>query len=308
MNFLDKFFKTENLITRLLSVLIACGLWAYVMMEQNPVIERYYQVPLAKSNVEKSMVVFNAPDMVTVQVRGSRLLLDNDADKAINAYIDLKDVALGQHKLAVSADFRKGEVINILPKEVNVLVDTVVEKTMPVVSTVVGNEDEDLTIDSNGTKPAKVTVKGASTTLNKIEKVIEPVNIRGQRENFEAECILEAVDRAGNRMHDVQVIPDKAVVDAVIVRKIVTVDVPIRVMVTGELAEGLHISQLYVLPEKVRITAPPSVVKDLKEINTKPIDVSGFVSSTDANVELDFPEKVSGQKHNVRVHFTIERL
>ena len=307
MNFLEKIFKTENLITRILSVLIACGLWAYVMMEQNPVIERYYQVALGKNNVADSMVVFNAPDMVTVQVRGSRLLLDNEADKAIKAYIDLKGVSLGQHKLAVSADFIKGEVVNILPKEVNVLVDTIVEKTMPVESTVVDNNDEDITIDNNGVTPDKVTVKGASTLLNKIEKVVAPVNIRGQRENFQAECILEALDREGNRIHDVQITPAKAVVDAVIVRKLVSVDVPIRVTVTGELAEGLHISQVYTLPEKVRITAPPSVAKELKEIATKPIDITSLVASTAVNAELAFPENVSGQKRNVRVHFVIER-
>ena len=308
MNFLEKIFQTENLVTRILSVLIACGLWAYVMMEQNPVIDRYYQVPLAKNNVANSMVVFNAPDTVTVQVRGSRLLLDNEADKAISAYIDLKDVALGQHKLAISADFRKGDVVNVLPKEVNVLVDTIVEKTMPVVTTVVDNDDEDITIDNNGVTPDKVTVKAASTILNQIEKVVAPVNIRGQRENFKADSILEALDREGNRLHEVQITPDKAVVDAVIVRKIVNLDVPIRVVVTGEMADGFNITKAYALPEKVRITAPPSVAKELKEITTKPIDITSLVASTAVNAELDFPENVSGQKQSVKVHFVIERL
>jgi YbbR domain-containing protein len=98
------------------------------------------------------------------------------------------------------------------------------------------------------------------------------------------------------------------VVDAVIVRKVVNLDVPIRVVVTGEMADGFNITKAYALPEKVRVTAPPSVAKELKEITTKPIDITSLVASTAVNAELDFPENVSGKKQSVKVHFVIERL
>ena len=161
MNFLEDLFKKDNLLAKIISLVVACFLWAYVMMEQNPIVERYYEVPLQQRDVAETMAVFNAPEVVTVQVRASRLLLGDSAVQDIVAYIDLQDVAEGQQKLPVTAVFTKGEVVNVLPKEVNVLVDHITEKTVPVETSVVDNSDEDITVDSKSINPAKAVVRGA---------------------------------------------------------------------------------------------------------------------------------------------------
>lgn len=307
MNFLEDLFKKDNLLARIISLVVACFLWAYVMMEQNPVIERYYEVPLQQKNVTETMAIFNAPDVVTVQVRASRLLLDDSATAAISAYIDLKGVAEGQQKLPVNAFFSRGEVVNVFPKEVNVLVDHITEKTVPVVTQVVDNSDEDLTVDNNGIDPAYVTLKGASSKLSKIREVVAPVNIKGQRENFQAECVLTALDENDKPVTDVQILPDKAIVNAVIIRKMISEELPVRVAISGELQEGVSITQMQVLPERVRITAPPSVLKKMEEISTKPIDITSLNGSVEVAAELDLPDKVIPDVRAVRVRFSVER-
>ena len=307
MNFLEDLFKKDNLLARIISLVVACFLWAYVMMEQNPVIERYYEVPLVQKNIAQNMEVFNAPETVTVQVRASRLLLDDDAGKAINAYVDLKGISEGQQKLHVYATFAKGEVVNILPKDASVFVDHTVEKTVPVVTSVVDNYDEDITVDSNGITPSEAVVRGASSRLSKISKVTAPVSIKDQRGNFQAESVLVPLDDNGKLVSDVHIIPDKATVDAVIVRKMVSAELPVRIVINGELPEGLHIAQMQVLPEKVRVTAPPSVLKNLKEINTKPIDITVLTGSMAINTGLEFPDKVIPAVNEVQVRFSVER-
>ena len=307
MNFLEDLFKKDSLLARVVSLVVACFLWAYVMMEQNPVIERYYEVPLVQKNIAQNMEIFNAPETVTVQVRASRLLLDDDAGKAINAYIDLKGISEGQQKLHVHATFAKGEVVNILPKDASVFVDHTVEKTVPIVTSVVDNYDEDITVDSNGITPSEAVVRGASSRLSKISKVTAPVSIKDQRGNFQAESVLVPLDDNGKLVSDVHIIPDKATVDAVIVRKMVSAELPVRVVINGELPEGLHIAQMQVLPEKVRVTAPPSVLKNLKEINTKPIDITVLTGSMAINTGLEFPDKVIPAVNEVQVRFSVER-
>ena len=307
MNFLEDLFKKDSLLARVVSLVVACFLWAYVMMEQNPVIERYYEVPLVQKNIAQNMEVFNAPETVTVQVRASRLLLDDNAGKAINAYVDLKGISEGQQKLHVHATFAKGEVVNILPKDASVFVDHTVEKTVPIVTSVVDNYDEDITVDSNGITPSEAVVRGASSRLSKISKVTAPVSIKDQRGNFQAESFLVPLDDNGKLASDVHIIPDKATVDAVIVRKMVSAELPVRVVINGELPEGLHIAQMQVLPEKVRVTAPPSVLKNLKEINTKPIDITVLTGSMAINTGLDLPDKVIPAVNEVQVRFSVER-
>ena len=307
MNFLEDLFKKDSLLARVVSLVVACFLWAYVMMEQNPVIERYYEVPLVQKNIAQNMEVFNAPETVTVQVRASRLLLDDNAGKSINAYVDLKGISEGQQKLHVHATFAKGEVVNILPKDASVFVDHTVEKTVPIVTSVVDNYDEDITVDSNGINPSEAVVRGASSRLSKISKVTAPVSIKDQRGNFQAESVLVPLDDNGKLVSDVHIIPDKATVDAVIVRKMVSAELPVRIVINGELPEGLHIAQMQVLPEKVRVTAPPSVLKNLKEINTKPIDITVLTGSMAINTGLEFPDKVIPAVNEVQVRFSVER-
>lgn len=307
MNFLEDLFKKDSLLARVVSLVVACFLWAYVMMEQNPVIERYYEVPLVQKNIAQNMEIFNAPETVTVQVRASRLLLDDDAGKAINAYVDLKGISEGQQKLHVHATFAKGEVVNILPKDASVFVDHTVEKTVPIVTSVVDNYDEDITVDSNGITPSEAVVRGASSRLSKISKVTAPVSIKDQRGNFQAESVLVPLDDNGKLVSDVHIIPDKATVDAVIVRKMVSAELPVRIVINGELPEGLHIAQMQVLPEKVRVTAPPSVLKNLKEINTKPIDITVLTGSMAINTGMEFPDKVIPAVNEVQVRFSVER-
>ena len=307
MNFLEDLFKKDSLLARVVSLVVACFLWAYVMMEQNPVIERYYEVPLVQKNIAQNMEVFNAPETVTVQVRASRLLLDDNAGKSINAYVDLKGISEGQQKLHVHATFAKGEVVNILPKDASVFVDHTVEKTVPIVTSVVDNYDEDITVDSNGINPSEAMVRGASSRLSKISKVTAPVSIKDQRGNFQTESVLVPLDDNGKLVSDVHIIPDKATVDAVIVRKMVSAELPVRVVINGELPEGLHIAQMQVLPEKVRVTAPPSVLKNLKEINTKPIDITVLTGSMAINTGLEFLDKVIPAVNEVQVRFSVER-
>ena len=90
MNFLYNLMKKENILARIISILIACGLWIYVMTDQNPIIERSVEVQLKQVNLPENMMVFNAPDRVTVKVRGSRSLVTEDSEKLIQLLLTLK--------------------------------------------------------------------------------------------------------------------------------------------------------------------------------------------------------------------------
>ncbi len=96
-------------------------------------------------------------------------------------------------------------------------------------------------------------------------------------------------------------------VDAAIVRKMIVVDLPVKVNTTGTLPEGLSIKKMEVLPQTVKVTAPPSVLKNVKEIFTKPIVVSDLKEDGTIAAELFLPDKVLSDTKNVEVKFSLER-
>ena len=77
MRFLQRLARKENLLARIICLLMACGLWVYVMTDQNPIIERNIEVRLQQRNLPQNMMVFNAPDKILVKVRGSRAKLSS---------------------------------------------------------------------------------------------------------------------------------------------------------------------------------------------------------------------------------------
>lgn len=307
MNFLYRLMKKENILARIISILIACGLWIYVMTDQNPIIERSVEVELKQANLPENMVVFNAPDRVTVKVRGSRSLITDDSEKLISASIDLKNVTEGQQELPVKVSFSHGDIISVSPEEVSVYVDTVSEKTVAVHPRVVGVFSDDLTLGSSKITPSEVTVRGATHRLKNINKVVAPVDVTDQKDNFQTVSDLVAVNDNGYDIPNMKIMPASVTVEATMVRQMITVDVPVKVIMKGNLPDGVNVSKVEVVPKQVRITAPPSVLKDLTEVKTKPVDVSLLTGSITMAAELDLPEKVIPETSSVQVIFSVGR-
>lgn len=307
MNFLDKFFKKENIGARILSVIAACCLWIYVMTDQNPIIERNYEVRLHQTNLPASMVVFNAPERVTVRVRAARGILSDDAENQITASINLKNTTEGQQNIPVKVVFTKGEVVSVTPGEVSVYVDTVSEKKVPVTTRVIGQVSDDLTVGSSVITPSEVTVKGATHRLDKISKVVAPIDITNHSDSFSAESELVAVSDDGYDIPNMTITPERVMVQAKMVRQMLTVELPVKVEMSGNLPEGIKVTQTTVTPAKVRITAPPSVLKDLHEIKTRPVDVSTLTGSQSVAAELDLTDKAIPETRSVQVLFSVER-
>ena len=307
MKFLYRLMEKENILARIFSIIIACSLWIYVMTDQNPIVERNVEVNLIKANLPDNMVVFNAPERVTVKVRAARALIDDDINKMVTAQIDLTDAGEGQQELPVTARFSKGDVVSITPSEVSVYVDTLSEKTVPVKIRVTGTSVDDLIVGSSVINPAEVTIKGATHRLNNVNRVAAPIDITNQKGDFKAISELVAVSDDGYDIPSIRIAPEKAQIEAKMVKQMLTVELPVRVEMAGVLPDGIAVNKTEVSPEKVRITAPPSLLKSLKEIKTMPVDVSNITGSISVPAELDIPDKAIPYSNTVEVRFSVER-
>ena len=75
----------------------------------------------------------------------------------------------------------------------------------------------------------------------------------------------------------------------------------------GSLPEGVVVTRTEILPDSIRVTAPPSVLQDLKEIKTKPVDISKLTGSQVLVAELDLPEKLIPEVRTVQIRISVER-
>ena len=307
MRFFEDLIRKENLLARVICLLVACGLWVYVMTDQNPIVERNVEVRLQQMNLPSNMMVFNVPNKVVVKIRGTRTKVSDNLENKITASLNLKNVTEGQQSVPVKVSFGAGDVVQVVPSEVSVYVDTVSEKRVPVITRIVGAVSNDLTIGHSVITPAEVTLRGATHRIDKVNKVVAPIDVTDHQGDFQAESELVAVSDDGYDIPNMKIIPERVMVQATMVSQMLSVDIPVKLVVSGELPKGVTVTKAEILPDKVRITAPPSLLKELKAINTKPVDVSKLLGSTVLAAELDLPEKVIPELRSVQIRLSVER-
>ena len=307
MRFFEDLIRKENLLARVICLLVACGLWVYVMTDQNPIVERNVEVRLQQMNLPSNMMVFNVPNKVVVKIRGTRTKVSDNLENKITASLNLKNVTEGQQSVPVKVSFGAGDVVQVVPSEVSVYVDTVSEKRVPVITRIVGAVSNDLTIGHSVITPAEVTLRGATHRIDKVNKVVAPIDVTDHQGDFQAESELVAVSDDGYDIPNMKIIPERVMVQATMVSQMLSVDIPVKLVVSGELPKGVTVTKAEILPDKVRITAPPSMLKELKAINTKPVDVSKLLGSTVLAAELDLPEKVIPELRPVQIRLSVDR-
>ena len=307
MKFFEDLIRKENLPARIICLLVACGLWVYVMTDQNPIMERNVEVRLQQMNLPNHMMAFNVPDKVVVKVRGTRTKVSDNLENKIVATLNMKTATEGQQTIPVKVSFANGDVVQVIPSEVSVYVDTVSEKKVPVVTRIVGAISNDMTIGHSTITPPQVTLRGATHRIDKVNKVVAPIDVTDHQGDFQAESELVAVSEDGYDIPNMKIIPERVMVQATMVSQMLSVDIPVKLVMSGELPKGIIVTKSEVLPDKVRITAPPSMLKELKAINTKPVDVSKLEGSMVVAAELDLPEKVIPELRTVQIRLSVER-
>ena len=308
MRLLQRLARKENIFARIICLLIACAMWVYVMTDQNPIVERSVEVHLQQNNLPNNMMVFNAPEKILVRVRGSRTqVMADNLDKQISASINLKNITEGQQSLPITVTYAGGEVVTVTPKEVSIYVDTVSEKKVPVTTRIVGAVSSDMAIGTSVITPPEVTLRGATHRIDRVNKVVAPIDVTDHTGSFEAESDLVAVSDDGYDIPNMRIIPERVMVQATMVSQMLSTNVPVKLVMTGELPKGIVVTKTEILPESIRITAPPSVLKELKEVKTKPMDISKLDGSVVSAVELDLPEKIIPELRTVQVRISVER-
>lgn len=307
MKFFERLARKENLLARIISLLVACGLWVYVMSDQNPIVERSVEVRLQQANLPNNMMVFNVPDRVMVKIRGSRTKVSDNVDGRLMASLNLKNVTEGQQSLPVRVSFPDGEVVSVTPSEVSVYVDTVSEKQVPVVTREVGSSNGDMIIGHSVITPSEVTLRGATHRIDKVNKVVAPIDVTNHQDSFQVESDLVAVSDDGYDIPNMRIIPERVMVQATMVKQLLSVDVPVNLVMSGTLPHGAVVTKTEIVPKTIRVTAPPSLLKELKAVNTKPVDVTTLNGSTAIAAELELPDNVIPEVRSVQIMLSVER-
>ncbi|HTO75659.1 MAG TPA: CdaR family protein [Thermoanaerobaculia bacterium] len=194
-------FLVRNAGSKLLALAIALALWFSLSGERRErTSERTYHVPLSIVNIPAHSLVASAmPPSVDVRLRAPFTAFRQLEPDRLEAVLDLKEAAPGDRVYRLTPDDvnvpPEVEVISISPQEIPFRLDTLEEKTLPVVPAVVGEPAPGLRVAGVRSEPPTVRLTGPATVLARMTEVATvPVSVAGRTATFTIPAAIAVSD------------------------------------------------------------------------------------------------------------------
>jgi YbbR domain-containing protein len=202
----------RNLGTKLLALAIAILVWfVFSAQQRERISERSYRIPLSIANVPPGTLIASPlPPTIEVRVRGPFTALRQLDPAKLEAVVDLADAPSGEkiHRLAPE-DINVPEaveVIAIAPSEIRVALDTIAEKTLPIVARLTGKPAEGFEVDDVVVEPRVARLNGPASALSAISTVeTDPISLANHASSFSEPATVIA-DAPGVRVREGQVV------------------------------------------------------------------------------------------------------
>ncbi|HIU11056.1 MAG TPA: hypothetical protein IAB00_07485, partial [Candidatus Avidehalobacter gallistercoris] len=241
--------KGINWGSLLLAFLLSLSLWVYVTVQDNPVIEGRFEVPIDYMNLPDNLALSDKADTVRVRVAAPTNVMNTLASSDINAYADLSAAGEGQYTAPLRFQLPDNvELVSADSTEVVLVINQLATRQKPVTVRYVSSEPAEgyLALEAS-LAPNQVVLSGSEDRLNQVEEVFITVDITDMSSNFRANLPVNVVDASGNSLLGF-VTPQPALVDVLV--PVVTEQpskvVPVSVTLSGAPAEGYVISRIVV--------------------------------------------------------------
>lgn len=310
-----KFLKNDGFL-KILSVIIAIGLWFYVVQVHNPDMEKTFRnIPVVfaqKADLESNnLTLLNDKDItIDVEIKGNRKNIMSLAPTDITVVADLSAIEeKGTHTVVTTVMLPYGnlEVVNKKPSTLKVEVDDLATEIFPVTVTPVGTPKEGFIYDSAQITPEEIKVKGAKTILGGIHSVVAEVDVTDASTDFTAAVSPKIFDSNGKEISLSYV---KFGIESINVRCEIlkTKSIPMKPNIAEEMiADGFTYQLDQSSLPNVTVKGSADLLEGLTSVQAIPI--TSIDESGDAKVKLTLPQGVSSVDGDVfTIRFTKQPL
>ena len=295
----------NNRALKLVALAIAIVLWLYVGIEQDPISQRTYNVPITVENLSADKVATVSKERVNVKVMGRETRLDGITSEDFKAYVDLSDAKTGDSEAEVHVSLPNEVYFAKLdPSHVNVYVEQREGETMNVDIVCTGMLPDGITIEDMSVEPQNVFVSGNEDALAMVAKVGVAVELDDIYSDSKKDVPVQLYDYEGNIIEqgELKVYPEQVTLNIKVNEADIQKSVPIQAELVGSLSEGVQVDSVTVDPQTAMVEGLPKDLAKITEIKTEPIDLSGIKETTSFTVKLVGKQLRDVQKVTVTVN------
>ena len=295
-----KIVKENNLMVKLVCLLLSFGLWIYISNIENP-IKQYtitnIPVQIVNLDVLKEDNLTLAPDQnftisLTIQGTSTNIYSINKSQFTVVANLSNYTLKSGDNSIPVEITNSPNNV-NIKNNgvlRINIKLENITEKTMPVKSELNVTTSNSTYVKNISFSTNQITVSGPEETVNEVSKLVVRGNVTANNSTTTASFPVVAVDSSGNVVNDVVLSTNN-------VQTTITVEkgklVPIKVQTTGELRAGLTLENIIANPNTIKILGSESVLDSTDEILSEPINLNSITGNETIITNLIVPRNIT---------------
>lgn len=235
--------KTNKLLLKILSTIIAIILWTAITYTEDPVITQTIMgvdISLEGEETlnENGLAIVNRDELpsVSVVVRGRRNSVIESLDK-VYATIDVSSIkSAGQNRVSISYSYPKDKISveKIKTKEIPIETEALISREIPVKIEVENREKNDAHTIKSTTETTHITVSGAENTVYKISYARVQVDISKVSKTSTQNCIYELCNEKGEVIDEENIASKSSATVAVKNTVYTTTTLPINVVIDEE--------------------------------------------------------------------------
>lgn len=275
---------TNNLALKLISVVIAIGIWILVSGSTDPIMTKSFKnVEVTVQNgayIEdtfgKIARLENESQTITVIVRGRKTVLNSLTDiQAVADLTQIQDMNLEANPVMVPVSVTvpgiEPENVTAVPQNIEVKIEERKTKDFQIAVTQTGKTDTDYAVGKITTDPNIVSVSGPESIINKIGSIKAEVNVDGLSADETRQVELKVYDNNQEELGatDLQYLHFNSGDSLQVTAKITIWEkrsgVRLKVDYDGGAAEGYQVTEITTTPDELTVAGTDAALETLKE-------------------------------------------
>lgn len=300
MDFLKKVVKFLPIF--LIALVLAIIVWVSSVTSSDPneVVTYPVSVPITVLGQNPDLLIMKQSNTnLTVTLRAPRSVHEKIARnfRLVTAQINLSGLDAGDYILTpvVNTDsFKPVQVVEMNPETIEISLEQVEQKSLEITINTSGSlpisyEASDPVLSTN-----EVQIVGPESLVKQVASVVGNIDLTNATSNINRNVSLSAIDKRGNPVEGVSLSPSSITVDVAIKQLVGYRNVFIKIVTTGSIAQGYHLTSLVVTPPNVTIyTSDPELASNMPAfLDTVPINLTGAYEDFSLNVALQLQDGI----------------
>jgi len=307
----------SNLLWFLGSLALAFLVWIAATFQSNPITqERFPDLIEVRLTPDAGMLI-TAPSIPSrtamVVVRAPRSVQELLRMDEIELWADLTGLTPGEHTVDIQARLSRqpGTIVDISPSRIRLTLEESAQKQVPLRAVISSEAPAGYSRDEPvfDVSLNQVLVSGPASRVNEVIAAQAVLDLRQQRNPYEADIRLSAIDAEDASVSDVTIDPLVVHVLVNIRRRDDVREVSVRPNIQGEPPAGYVLNALSYEPQAVLVSGTPATLAALPEtLTTAPIDLSEQTETFNVIVPVEIPDPsliaLSQENINVRIEIS----